>query len=109
MRVRKLFLLLLSLLLFFFLSFFLSFFLFLYVTKNFSDGNKDTIMLENVSCINFEKRVQISKIIQDIMLYQSVGYNFVEVSEIQAYFARFSPLNSEKLYARSLIIEPRTK
>lgn len=76
------------------------------------DGNKDLLTVNqeganSVSLINFEKRISYAKVIQDVMLYQTVPYNFTVIPEIQSYFARFYPLDSEKLYARSLLVEPR--
>lgn len=68
------------------------------------DAQKDMVGTE---MINFEKKVQLASIIQTIILYQSVVYPFASVDEIQLYLARFVPLNSEKLYSRSLILEPR--
>jgi hypothetical protein len=68
------------------------------------DAQKDFLYGE---LINFEKKVQLASIIQDILLYQSVPYPFAVVDEIQSYLSRFVPLNSEKLYSRSLLLEPR--
>ncbi len=68
------------------------------------DAQKDFV---GPDMINFEKKVQLASIVQTILLYQSVLYPFTPVEEIQLYLARFVPLNSEKLYGRSLILEPR--
>ncbi len=73
------------------------------------DGNKDMVMSADgvTKLVNFEKRVQLASKIQDIVLYQSVPYQYERVEEVQLYLARFAPLGSEKLYARSLLLEPR--
>jgi hypothetical protein len=73
------------------------------------DGNKDVVMSADgvTKLVNFEKRVQLASKIQDIVLYQSVPYQFERVEPVQLYLSRFAPLGSEKLYARSLLLEPR--
>ncbi len=73
------------------------------------EGNKDTVAGADgtTRLINFEKRVQLASKIQDVLMYQSVPYQFDRVEEIQTYLTRFSPLDSERLYARSLALEPR--
>lgn len=76
------------------------------------EGNRNYISTANGGhqLVSFEKRLAYAKIIQDIMLFQSVGYDhLVPVPEIQRYLIRFHPLSSDKMYARSLIVEPRDR
>jgi hypothetical protein len=75
------------------------------------EGNRNSIMTASgVSVVSFEKRLAYASIIQDIMLYQSVGYDhLVAIPEIQRYLIRFQPLSTDKMYARSLIVEPRDR
>lgn len=74
------------------------------------DGNKNLLCREGgVELVSFDKRLKYASVIQDIMLFQSVGYDhIVEVPAIQAYLLRFMPLSGDKMYARSLLMEPRT-
>lgn len=74
------------------------------------EGNKNVIEVEGARLISLEKRLQYAAVIQDIMLYQSVSHTTTlrEVPEIQRYLQRFSPLTADKMYKRSLILEPRT-
>ena len=73
------------------------------------EGNPDFISLSgsSVTLVNWDKRAKIAGLIQTIRLFQTVQYSFVCLPQVQAYFERFAPLSSEKLYSRSLVLEPR--
>ncbi|CAO1630755.1 unnamed protein product [Parajaminaea phylloscopi] len=80
------------------------------------DGNADTRpspLERSKQLINFDKYCKLSRIISEFQRFQ-VPYNFVEVPEIQTYFADVifadrvtSSSGPEDLYRRSLWLEPR--
>lgn len=83
-----------------------------------ADGNSNTRpspLSRNKQLINFDKYCKLSRIISELQRFQ-IPYNFVEVPEIQTYFADVvladrskKSLGPEDLYRRSLWLEPRSQ
>ncbi|EEB07400.1 guanyl-nucleotide exchange factor Ste6 [Schizosaccharomyces japonicus yFS275] len=71
------------------------------------DGNRDK--LENGLSINFEKRWKFANLLNEIRRFQSVPYAFEPVEHIQEMINKQleKAYDADKLYAKSLAIEPR--
>lgn len=75
------------------------------------DGNPNYLKDENgevdKTLINFTKRRQTAKVIQEIRQYQQVPYNLVELPFVTSTIFNFKTLPEDELYEKSLVIEPR--
>jgi hypothetical protein len=72
------------------------------------EGNPSNITYENIELINFKKRELLSKVFQEVHVYQSQAYS-IEPKEPLLSFLRFLPhcVDENVLYAMSLQREPR--
>lgn len=72
------------------------------------DGNPDYIK-KSTKLINFAKRQKAAEVIREINQFQSPPYNFQPVPDLQAFIRSNleSSLDIDKLYERSLQLEPR--
>ncbi|KAI9276236.1 ras guanine nucleotide exchange factor domain-containing protein [Sporodiniella umbellata] len=72
------------------------------------DGNSDFLRKSN-HLINFAKRQKVADVIQELRQRQNFAYNFITIPEFQEFIQ--SQLDyehdTEKLYERSLLLEPR--
>ncbi|GMG20782.1 unnamed protein product [Ambrosiozyma monospora] len=73
-----------------------------------TDGNPDYLH-NNRSIINYNKRMNLTKTINDILKFGEHAYNFTEVKEIKRYLAEVwaNLQDDEALYEMSLKLEPR--
>ncbi|GME89228.1 unnamed protein product [Ambrosiozyma monospora] len=73
-----------------------------------TDGNPDYLH-NNRSIINYNKRMNLTKTINDILKFSQHAYNFREVKEIKKYLAEVwaNLQDDEALYEMSLKLEPR--
>lgn len=66
------------------------------------DGNHDFVD----GLVNFSKCVGVSKVIDKILSFQTMQYNFIEIEQIQEKLRQLPRLDEGELFAKSLIIEP---
>ncbi|KAJ3445578.1 ras guanine nucleotide exchange factor i-related [Anaeramoeba flamelloides] len=57
--------------------------------------------------INFYKRNLIAKVIKDVQIFQQKRYNFMPVMQISKFLSNFDNFDSDVLYEKSLLLEPR--
>lgn len=72
------------------------------------DGNPDFLRSSDI-LINFAKRQKTAEVILELKQFQSLPYNFHIIPELQAFIKAQLDVNYdiEKLYARSLKLEPK--
>jgi len=75
------------------------------------EGNPDNLEVEGAPTplINFVKRRRVAEVIEKICDYHNVAYKFHPVPEIQRYLIEMRGWDDNKLYAESLLREPRKK
>ncbi|KAL2314188.1 Protein ste6 [Schizosaccharomyces pombe] len=68
-------------------------------------GNKDNFQ----NMINFDKRTKVTRILNEIKKFQSVGYKFNPINEVQELLNEVisRERNTNNIYQRSLTVEPR--
>jgi hypothetical protein len=71
------------------------------------DGNPN--FLKGSNLINFAKRAKTAEVIREIQQYQSIGYPFKPVEEIQGFIWEnlHSSRDEDQLYNESLKLEPK--
>ncbi|KAJ3436717.1 ras guanine nucleotide exchange factor i-related [Anaeramoeba flamelloides] len=67
------------------------------------EGNQDF----TDGLINFYKRSLIAKVIKDVQIFQQKRYNFMPVMQISKFLSNFDNFDSDVLYEKSLLLEPR--
>jgi len=67
------------------------------------DGNPDDVQ----GMINFYKRTLQNSVIKEVLKYQMHAYNFKYIAPIQKLISRLPRWDEERVYKRSLEIEPR--
>ncbi|KAI7905568.1 ras guanine nucleotide exchange factor domain-containing protein [Cokeromyces recurvatus] len=74
------------------------------------DGNPNTLKTSK-DFINFAKRAKTAEVIREIQQYQTMGYHFKPVEEIQTFITEnlHSSRDEDQLYKESLKLEPKER
>jgi hypothetical protein len=81
----------------------------IFINENYKIFDKKFNHHEDDVYVNFDLLKKISKILNDIKLYQSISFKFNPVNLFNNYFKNFVVLNEKSIYDLSLKCEPKKK